>query len=80
MEIREEDLAYVNQKLDEMVASGSLDAVMEKLIRYRYGVGEKPLAFKQLSKVMKMPRKKLVVELQKAEKQVFNMLKYEIVD
>lgn len=77
--VSKEALVYVEARLDELVETEKLDAEMEQLIRLRYGIGDnKPLNFKQLTKVFKMPPKKMKIKLLQAERTVFNILKKNI--
>lgn len=74
--VSDEALVYVETKLNELVETEKLDAEIEQIIRLRYGIGDsKPLNFKQLTKVFKMPPKKMKVKLLQAERTVFNILK-----
>lgn len=75
-DVSQEALVYVEAQLQDLVENEKLDAEMEQIIRLRYGIGEgKPLNFKQLMKVFKMPPKKMKVKLVQAERTVFNILK-----
>ncbi len=71
-----EALVYVEARLHELVESEKLDTEIEQIIRLRYGIGDnKPLNFKQLTKVFKMPPKKMKIKLLQAERTVFNIIK-----
>ncbi len=77
--VSKEALVYVEARLEDLVETEKLDAQMEQIIRLRYGIGDsKPLNFKQLTKVFKMPPKKMKDKLIQAERTVFNILKKEI--
>lgn len=77
--VSNEALVYVETRLNELVETEKLDAEIEQIIRLRYGIGDnKPLNFKQLIKVFKMPPKKMKVRLMQAERTVFNILKRNI--
>ena len=77
--VSDEALVYVEARLNELVETEKLDAEIEQIIRLRYGIGDnKPLNFKQLTKVFKLPPKKMKVRLLQAERTVFNILKKNI--
>ena len=77
--VSDEALVYVEARLNELVETEKLDTEIEQIIRLRYGIGDtKPLNFKQLTKVFKMPPKKMKVRLLQAERTVFNILKKNI--
>jgi len=77
--VSDEALVYVETRLQDLVESEKLDTEIEQIIRLRYGIGDsKPLNFKQLTKVFKMPSKKMKIKLLQAERTVFNILKKNI--
>lgn len=77
--VSDEALVYVEARLSELVETEKLDAEIEQIIRLRYGIGDnKPLNFKQLTKVFKLPPKKMKLRLLQAERTVFNILKKNI--
>ena len=78
-EVSKEALAYVESCLDNLIQTEKLHPDMEQLIRLRYGIGDqKPLTFKQLTKVFKLSPKKMKDKVVQADRIVFNMLKKNI--
>ncbi len=77
--VSKEALLYVESRLQDLVETNKLDTEMEQIIRLRYGIGDSnPLNFKQMTKVFKVPPKKMKHKLLQAERMVFNILKKEI--
>lgn len=78
MEINEESIAYIDDKLKELVEENVLNPKQERIIRLRYGVGCEPSDFKTMLKICKLKPKEMKNELIKAEKRVFNILKKQL--
>lgn len=70
---------HIAAKLSELIDSGKLDSGTEKLVSLRFGIGiDKPLAPKEIAKVLKRPQKKIRQEIETAERRVFNLLKDQV--
>lgn len=70
---------HIASKLEELIGSGKLDSGTEKLVSLRFGIGiDKPLAPKEIARVLKRPQKKIKQEIETAERRVFNLLKDQV--
>jgi len=73
--ITEEQIAFVDLELKELVENRALDEKMEKIIRHRYGIGCEAVDFRKMVKIFKMQPKIMKQEILKAERRVFNIIK-----
>lgn len=65
----------VNEKLEEILHEAVFDERQEAIFIRYYGVNCNRMDPKSIAKEIKMPLKKLKIELMKIEKKVFNILK-----
>jgi len=76
--ITPEQIEFVDLELVKLVDNNALDEKMEKIIRYRYGIGCEPVEFKKMLKLFKATPKAMKTDIVKAERKVFNILKTKI--
>lgn len=68
-------IELVNEKLRLILEEAVFDESSEQLFRLHYGIDCKRLEPKAIAKELKMPQKKLKLELIKIDNKVFNILK-----
>jgi len=75
--ITQEAIQLIREKINEIISQNNdLDEREEKIIRLRYGIDkEAPINIKELSKIFKVPPRKMKEEVDNIERKVFNMLK-----
>jgi len=68
-------MALVNEKLQIILEEAIFDERAEQIFRMRYGVDCQMELPKQISKTIKMPMKKLNLEMYRIDNKIFNILK-----
>lgn len=68
-------MELVSEKLRLILDEAVFDEQTERLFKLHYGIDTKRLEPKALGKEVKMPQKKLKLELSRIDNKVFNILK-----
>lgn len=79
-EINLETLEFIREKIDEIIDnSEDIDEREGQIIKLRFGMErEGPVKIKELSKMFKVPPRKMKEEVDNIEKKIFNKLKRNI--
>lgn len=74
--VSSENLEFIESKVKALVESQTLDAKTENIIRLRFGIEtEKVVELKEMARILKTSMKNAKLEIKKAERKVFNILK-----
>lgn len=75
-----ETLEFIKDKIDEIIDnSKDIDEREGQIIKLRYGMEDKePIKIRELSKIFKVPPRKMKEEVDNIEKKIFNKLKRDI--
>ncbi len=78
--INPDTLEFIRDKIDEIISENpDMDEKRQKIIKLRYGLDSQgPLKIRDISKMMKIPPKKMKEEVEAIEKIIFNKLKKDI--
>ena len=68
-------MTLVNEKLQLILEEAIFDERAEQIFRMRYGIDCQIQVPKHISKTIKMPMKKLHLEMHKIDNKIFNILK-----
>lgn len=68
-------MTLVNEKLQIILEEAIFDERAEQIFRMRYGIDCQMELPKQISKTIKMPMKKLNLEMYRIDNKIFNILK-----
>lgn len=74
--VTSENLEFIESKVIELIQSQKLDPKTENIIRLRFGIEtEKVIELKEMARLLKTSMKNAKLEIKKAERKVFNILK-----
>lgn len=75
VQVEPKSIEIINEKLQLILEEAIFDEKSEKIFKMRYGIDSKAQPPKQIAKEVKMPMKKLKIELARIDNKVFNILK-----